>query len=63
MLGTVVVLLQAEAGGGLDLDALKLETPTFVDAVVPALGVVQLTMQGSLFAFLLLQGMTICFTF
>jgi hypothetical protein len=48
VLGTVVVLLQAEAGTRLDLDTLDLEAPTFVDAVVPAPGAVDLAVQGLL---------------
>ena len=35
-LGMVVVLLQAQAGFGLDLNAFDFEAATFVDAVVPA---------------------------
>ena len=56
VLRPMVVLLQAEAGLGLDLDALDLEAPAFVDAVVPAPGTVHLAVQGVLPAPLLIEG-------
>ena len=55
VLCTVVVLLQTEAGAGLDLDALDLKAAAFVDAVVPAPGAVHLAVQGVFFAFAGLQ--------
>ena len=50
--GTVMVLLQAQAGLGLDLDALDFEAAAFVNAVVPAPGAVHFAMQAVLFALL-----------
>jgi len=56
VLGTVVVLLQAEATAGLNLDTLDFEAPALVDAVVPAPRAVDLAVQGVLFALLLLKS-------
>ena len=55
MLGAVVVLLQAEAGLGFDLDALDLESAAFVYAVLPAPRAVHFAVQGVLFAICALQ--------
>jgi hypothetical protein len=55
VLSAVVVFLQAQAGLGLDLNALDLEAAAFVDAVVPAPGAVHFAVQGVLFAFWLRQ--------
>ena len=55
VLSAVMVLLQAEAGFGFDLNALDLEAIGFVDAVVPTPRAVHLAMQGVLFAAIALQ--------
>ena len=55
VLGPVVVFLQAEAGARFDLDALDLEAPAFVNAVVPAPGAMHLAGQGVFFALGVLQ--------
>jgi hypothetical protein len=52
VLSAVVVFLQAQAGLGLNLNALDLEGTTFFDAAVPAPGAVRFTVQGVLFALL-----------
>jgi hypothetical protein len=57
VLGTVVVLLQAEAGTGIDLDAFDLKAPAFVDAVVTAPGAVYLAMKG---VFVTFSGLRRC---
>ncbi len=55
MHGPVVVLLQAEAGTGLDLDTLNLEATAFVNAVVPSPGALHLAVQGVFFALCILK--------
>jgi phosphoserine/homoserine phosphotransferase len=55
VLGAILVLLQAQAGFGLDLDALDLEAPSFIDAVVPTPRAVHFAVQRVLFAFGVLQ--------
>jgi len=48
--GPVVVLLKAEASFGLDLNALDLEAPAFVDTVVPSPRAVYFAMYVVFFA-------------
>ncbi len=48
----VMMLLQAQAGFGLDLNALDLAAASFVDAVVPAPGSVHFAVQSVFFALL-----------
>jgi hypothetical protein len=52
VLGAVVVFLQAQAGFGLNLDALDLEAAAFVYAVVPASGAANFAAQVLLYALL-----------
>ena len=44
VLGAMVVHLQAQAGLGIDLDALDFKAVAFVDAVIPAPGAMNLAM-------------------
>ena len=70
MLGAVMVLLQAQAGLGIYLDTLDLETRAFIDAVIPAPGTMNLPVQRVLFSptalqfgdngFHLLAARTVC---
>ena len=46
VLGSVMVLLQAEAGLWLDLNAFNLKSTALVDAVVPAPGAVHFAVKG-----------------
>ena len=55
MLGSVMMFLQAEAGFGLDLNALDLEAAAFVDAVVPTPWAMHFAVKRVLFAFCFLQ--------
>ena len=50
VLGAMMVLLQAEAGAGLDLNSLDFETRLFVDAVVPTPRAKNLAVQEMLVA-------------
>ena len=52
---TVMVLLQTQAGFGLDLNAFDFEAATFVDTVVPTPRTVDFTVERVFFAFCVLQ--------